>query len=145
MNRRTLHQLRFSYSIREMTSHRRYYLVMSQNITHGAHQQKFSCTRVQETAVPEWKSVRATDALGRVYIVHLNNFECYFLRFLLYRVKSSTSCEALRTVNGQVCATFCEVYQIRRLLDDDVHWNPTMIEAVAAQSPARLRYPLPFC
>ncbi|CAF3387997.1 unnamed protein product [Rotaria sp. Silwood1] len=96
--------------------------------------------RAQGTVVPGWNGVRATDALGRVYTVHPNNFECFFLRLLLHTVKGPTSCEALRTVNGQICATFREACQIRGLLEDDAHWNSTMIEAAAAQSPARLRY-----
>ena len=96
--------------------------------------------RVQGAAVPGWNGVRATDALGCVYTVHPNNFECFFLRLLLHTVRGPTSFEALRTVNGQICATFREACQIRGLLEDDAHWKSTMIEAAAAQSPSRLRY-----
>jgi ATP-dependent DNA helicase PIF1 len=95
--------------------------------------------RVQGTAVPGHHDVRETDALGRVYTVHPNNFECFFLRLLLHTVRGPTSFEALRTVNGRVCSTFREACQVRGLLEDDAQWDATMSEAAVAQSPARLR------
>ena len=95
--------------------------------------------RVQGAAVRDHPGLRATDALGRVYTVHPNNFECYFLRLLLHNVIGPTSFEAIRTVNGHVHATFREACQMRGLLEDDGHWNTTMLEAAAAHSPARLR------
>lgn len=95
--------------------------------------------RVQGVAVVGYPNVRETDALGRVYTVHPNNFECFFLRLLLHTVRGPTSFEALRTVNGQICATFREACQLHGLLADDQQWDATMSEAAAAQSPARLR------
>jgi hypothetical protein len=95
--------------------------------------------RVQGTAVLGYPDVREGDALGRVYTVHPNNFECFFLRLLLHVVRGPTSFEALRTVNGRICATFREACQLHGLLEDDQQWNATMSEAAAAQSPARLR------
>ena len=83
--------------------------------------------------------VRRTGALGRVYTVHPNNFECFFLRLLLHTVKGPTSFEDLRTFNGQVCATCREACQIRGLLEDDAHWDATMLEAAAVHSATRLR------
>ncbi|CAF3843595.1 unnamed protein product [Rotaria sp. Silwood1] len=50
-----------------------------------------------------------------------------------------TPFEALRTVNGQICATFREACQLHGLLEDDQQWDATMSEAAAAQSPVRLR------
>ena len=85
-------------------------------------------------------NVRATNALGRVYTVHPNNFECFFLRLLLHNVRGLTSFDALKTVNGQVCETFREACQKMGLLEDDAHWNSTMMEAAAALLPDRLRY-----
>jgi hypothetical protein len=100
---------------------------------------KFFKLRVQGTAVVGYPNVRETDALGRVYTVHPNNFECFFLRLLLHTVRGPTSFVALRTVNGRVCATFREACQLHGLLEDDQQWDATMSEAAAAQSPARLR------
>jgi len=95
--------------------------------------------RVQGTAVPGYPNIRATDALGRVYTVHPNNFECFFLRLLLHTVRGPTSFEALRTVNDRNCATFREACQLMGLLEDDAQWDATMAEAATVQSPARLR------
>ena len=95
--------------------------------------------RVQGTAVLGHRNVRETDALGRVYTVHPNNFECFFLRLLLHTVRGPTSFEALRTVNSRVCATFREACQLRGLLEDDAQWEATMAEAATVQSPERLR------
>ena len=95
--------------------------------------------RVQGIAVVGYPSVRETDALGRVYTVHLNNFECFFLRLLLHTVRGPTSFEAQRTVNSRICGTFREACQLRRLLEDDRQWDATISEAAAAQSSASLR------
>ena len=77
--------------------------------------------RVQGTGVAGWEGIRATDALGLVYTVHPNNFECFFLQLLLHTVQGPVSFEALKTVNGQICSTFREACQIRGLLKDDAH------------------------
>ncbi|CAF1454121.1 unnamed protein product [Rotaria sp. Silwood1] len=95
--------------------------------------------RVQGTSVPGYRSIRATNALGRVYTVHPNNFECFFLRLLLHTIRGPTSFEALRTVNGRKCATFREACQLLGLLEDDTQWNATMTEAATIQSPSQLR------
>lgn len=94
--------------------------------------------RVQGAAVPGYANLRATDALGHVYTVHPNNFECFFLRLLLHTVRRPTSFEALRAIKGRICTTFRESCQIRGLLEDDIHWDTTMAKAAATQSPARL-------
>ena len=83
--------------------------------------------------------VRTTGALGRVYTVHSNNFECFFLRLLLHTVKGPTSFEDLRTVNSQVCATYRDACELRGLLEDDAHWDATMLEAAAVHSATSLR------
>ncbi|CAF3486417.1 unnamed protein product [Rotaria sp. Silwood1] len=95
--------------------------------------------RVQGTTVPANPNIRATDALGRVYTVHPNNFECFFLQLLLHTIRGPTSYEALRAVNGRICANFREACQLMGLLEDDAQWDATMAEAATVQSPARLR------
>ena len=95
--------------------------------------------RVQGTAVPGHPNIRATDALGRVYTVHPNNFECFYLRLLLHTVRGPTSYEVLRTVNGCICATYREACQQLGLLEDDAQWDATMAEAATIQSPTGLR------
>jgi hypothetical protein len=95
--------------------------------------------RLQGTMVSGSGGVRATDALGRVYTVHPNNFECFYLRMLLHVVRGPTSFDALKTVDGTVCATYREACQVRGLLEDDAHWNATMVEAAATHSAPKLR------
>ena len=51
---------------------------------------------------PHFPDVKSTDALGRVYTVHPNNSECFYLRMLLHEVTGPTSFEALKTVNETV-------------------------------------------
>jgi hypothetical protein len=59
----------------------------------------------------------ASDALGRVYTVHLSNAECYFLRMLLHSRQVPRSFVELRTVVGKVRQTFREAYQTLGLWD----------------------------
>ena len=54
----------------------------------------------QETVVEGCPDVRKTDALGRVYVVHVNNSECFHLRILLHIVKGPTYFISLRTFQG---------------------------------------------
>ncbi|CAF1468876.1 unnamed protein product [Rotaria magnacalcarata] len=95
--------------------------------------------RVQGTAVPGYPNIRATNALRRVYTVHPNNVECFLLRLLLHTIRDPTSFEALRTVNGRICATFREACQLIDLFEDVVQWDAIMTEAGTIQSPARLK------
>ncbi|GBN20200.1 hypothetical protein AVEN_149932-1, partial [Araneus ventricosus] len=67
--------------------------------------------------------VVASEALERVYTVHPNNSECFFLRMLLHTIKGPTSYAMLKTVEGRVCYTFREACQKLGLLEDDEHWT----------------------
>lgn len=67
--------------------------------------------RKQGKPVQGHPNVFSTDALGRVYTVHPNNPECFYLRLLLVNVRGPTSFENLRTVNGELCATYREACQ----------------------------------
>ena len=91
--------------------------------------------RAQGTPVEGFPGIKASDALGRVYTVHPNNFECFCLRLLLHHVNGPTSFHDLRTVNGHICETFREACNKRDLLEDDNHWNATLTEAAATDSP----------
>lgn len=83
--------------------------------------------------------VVASEALGRVYTVHPNNAECFFLRMLLHTVRGPASYEMLKTVNGEVCNTFREACQKMGLLEDDEHWGKAMSEATLTSSPEQIR------
>lgn len=95
--------------------------------------------RKQGNPVPDWPHVRATEALGRIYTVHPNNAECFYLRLLLINVRGPTSFENLRTVNGRLCATYREACQCLGLLENDFHWEHTIAEAVVSQNAHQLR------
>lgn len=86
--------------------------------------------RKQGKPVQGHPNVFSTDALGRVYTVHPNNPECFYLRLLLVNVRGPTSFENLRTVNGELCATYREACQRLNLLEDDSHWDDTLADAV---------------
>jgi len=55
----------------------------------------------QKTPVKGNPNQFVSDVLGRIYTVHPNNDECYYLR-LLVTVRGPTSFKQLRTVNGQL-------------------------------------------
>lgn len=52
--------------------------------------------------------VPVSDARARVYTLHPNKTECYYLRLLLHTVREPTSFTDLKTVNGEVCETYRE-------------------------------------
>lgn len=95
--------------------------------------------RIQGTPVENQPGVKASDALGRVYTVHVTNFECFCLRMLLHHVRGPTSFTELKIVNGQECQTYREACESRRLLENDNHWDETMEEAVQCRSPDKIR------
>ncbi|KAL8599886.1 hypothetical protein ACOMHN_016231 [Nucella lapillus] len=74
-----------------------------------------------------------------MYTISPRQGECYFLRLLLNVVKGPKSYDDLKTVNGEVCATFREACQKQGLLEDDQHLQLAMEEACATQSPKLLR------
>ncbi|KAG8239489.1 hypothetical protein J437_LFUL019012 [Ladona fulva] len=76
---------------------------------------KLFCKRKQGVRTPGCDTC-ASEVLGRVYTVHPNNSECYYLRLLLHTVRWPTSFAALRTVDGEVCQTHREACQKRGLL-----------------------------
>lgn len=79
-------------------------------------------------------------ALGRVYTVHPNNGECYYLRMLLHTVRGPISFAFLKTVNGVEHATFQGACWALHLLEGDQHWDDTLEEACVSDSPKRLRH-----
>jgi hypothetical protein len=62
------------------------------------------------------------------------NDECFYLRLLLVNVRGPTSFQFLRTGNGELCATYREACQHLRLLEDDVHWDHTLADAVISST-----------
>ncbi|GBP03678.1 hypothetical protein EVAR_2424_1 [Eumeta japonica] len=90
--------------------------------------------RKQGTAVDGFPGVKKTDALGRVYVIHPNNSECFRLRMLLHVVKGPTSFAHLRTVQGIIYNTYKTACKEMGLLEDDSHWKNTLSEAAIFSS-----------
>ncbi|XP_026467790.1 uncharacterized protein LOC113371378 [Ctenocephalides felis] len=95
--------------------------------------------RKKGTPVEGYPNIFATDAIGRIYTVHPNNDECYYLRLLLVNVPGPTSFQQLKTVDGHLCATYREACHMLQLLEDDSHWDNTLKDAVISSSPHQVR------
>ncbi|UYV67936.1 hypothetical protein LAZ67_5002546 [Cordylochernes scorpioides] len=95
--------------------------------------------RVQGKLVEGQPGVKRSDTIGRVYAVHVSNFECFCLRILLHNIKGPTSFAYLKIVNGSQYETFRETCAAIGLLENDNHWVVTMDEAVLCQAPTRVR------
>ncbi|UYV65861.1 hypothetical protein LAZ67_3005737 [Cordylochernes scorpioides] len=95
--------------------------------------------RVQGKLVEGRPGVKRSDTIGRVYAVHVSNFECFCLRMLLHNIKGPTSFAYLKIVNGSQYETFRETCAALGLLENDNHWVVTMDEAVLCQAPTRVR------
>jgi len=94
--------------------------------------------RIQDRAVEGHPSLYMTDALGRLYTVHPNNLECFYLRLLLINVRRPTSFEELRIVDGQVCATYRAACQELNLLENDAHWDTSLADASNIARPQQI-------
>lgn len=95
--------------------------------------------RVYGQSVEGHPMIKKSDALGRVYVVHPNNSECFHLRLLLHVLKGPTSFNFLKTVNGVLYSTYKEACKAKGLLEDNTHWNQTLSEASISYSPQSLR------
>ena len=100
--------------------------------------QKFH-RRKQGQPVTGYPGVKKDKVLGRVYTVHPNNSECYYLRLLLHEVRGPTSFTTLKTVAGIVHPTFHSACKSLGLLEDDANWDHTLEEASLFHSPNRIR------
>jgi len=87
--------------------------------------------RSRGTPVEGWPDVRASDALGRIYTVHVSNFECYCLRMLLSVIRGPKNFSDLKTIDGEELSTFQQACEKMNLLEDDNHWDATIEEATA--------------
>lgn len=95
--------------------------------------------RKQGTNVPGWPNIKKDNALGRVYTIHPNNRECFYLRMLLHVIKGPTSFEDLRTVDNIEHQTFQAACLALGLLENDQHWDNALQEAALTDHPGKLR------
>ncbi|GFV61162.1 ATP-dependent DNA helicase [Trichonephila clavipes] len=95
--------------------------------------------RKQGKAVEGHTNLYSSDALGRLYTVHPNNTECFYLRLLLINIRGPISFQDLRTVNGQLCATYRQACQELNLLENDAHWDTALADAPNTARPQQIR------
>lgn len=97
------------------------------------------CRRKQGRKISEYAGICASETIGRVYTVHPNNAECYYLRMLLHVIKGPNSFADLKFVNDETCETYREACLKLGLLEDDKHWEVTLCEAELTRHPRQIR------
>lgn len=95
--------------------------------------------RKKGTPVPGRHNVFSTDTLGRLYTVHPSQSECFYLRLLLVNIRGPTSFQNLKTVNGRYCYTYRQACEELQLLEDDNHWDATLLDASVTSSAHQIR------
>jgi len=115
-----------------------FYSEMPRYFTWNDSSKKFQ-RRKHGQPVVGYANVYSTDTLGRIYTVHPSNDECFYLRLLLVNVRGATSFQSLRTVDGELCTTYREACQCLHLLEDDIHWDHTLADAVIFSSAHQIR------
>ncbi|XP_076944804.1 uncharacterized protein LOC143615592 [Bidens hawaiensis] len=76
-----------------------------------------------------WNLRKRGFSIGRVHHVPPAFNEAYYLRILLNKVKGPMCFEDIRTVDGEVCATYRDACYKRGLLDDDNEYIEAIEEA----------------
>ena len=89
--------------------------------------------------VEGYPEIKMESTIGRVYSVHPNHKECFYLRILLHEVKGPTSFDFLKTVDGVSCSTYHDACLKLGLLANDSQWSSTIEEAAISRSPKALR------
>ncbi|XP_065564322.1 uncharacterized protein LOC136029745 [Artemia franciscana] len=77
--------------------------------------------------------------IGRLYIIHSSQHECFFLRLLLVNVSGPTSFEYLRTVKGTIHDTYRIACQALNLLENDQYWDNCINDACETSTPSQIR------
>uniref|UniRef100_A0A183HN50 Helitron_like_N domain-containing protein n=1 Tax=Onchocerca flexuosa TaxID=387005 RepID=A0A183HN50_9BILA len=75
----------------------------------------------------------------RLYTVHPNQEECFFLRMLLVNVRGPTSFQQLKIVKCVTHATFRSACQALNLLENDRHWDICTNDACNMSHPNQIR------
>ena len=95
--------------------------------------------RKQGERVEDWPNVRKTNVIGRVYTVHVANFECFCLRMLLFNIRGPTKFEDCKNINGRIYESYSAACRGLGLLENDDQWNNTMLDGSLTNSPTKLR------
>lgn len=106
-----------------------YYILRFLNISHGINKIK-NGYHAKEVYIPV-KEIFSTNVLDRFYTVHPRQRDCFYLRLLLINDHGPTSFEwYLRTVSGQLHTSYHDACQALQLLEENIHWNKTLADAV---------------
>jgi hypothetical protein len=84
-------------------------------------------------------SIFKENTIARLYTVHPNQYECFFLRLLLVNVRGPTCFQQLRTVNGVVHDTFRGACEAMNLLENDQHWDVCIKDSCETSNPHQIR------
>jgi len=76
---------------------------------------------MQGSPVNGYLNIYKTDTIGRMYTIHPNNPEYFYLRILLHNVRGPTSFKNLKSVDGIEYDKYREACQKLGLLKDDKH------------------------
>jgi hypothetical protein len=89
--------------------------------------------------VPGWPGIKMDTTIGRIYTIHSNQCECFYLRLLLNYVQGPTSFESLKVFDGVIHATFKATCFALGLLENDEQWKNALAESTLSESPSKLR------
>ena len=95
--------------------------------------------RKQGKSVDGQPNIFKDTTIGRLYTVHPNQHECFFLLLLLVNVPGPTSFEYLRTVNGTIHDNYRSACQALNLLENDQHWDNCINDACETSTPSQIR------
>nr|XP_027077123.1 uncharacterized protein LOC113700895 [Coffea arabica] len=87
----------------------------------------------------KWEPRKQKDCIGRIVTASPMEGERYFLRLLLTHVKSPTSFDDLRTINGAYVRTFREAAILRVYFESDKSQQQCLEEAIMYHMPYSLR------
>lgn len=99
---------------------------------------------MEDQQLSKWINKTLTDASGRIYTVHPNKCDCFYLQLLLINVHYQKSFPNLRTVNGELCATYGEGCQHLHFLEHDTHWDYSLRDAVISSNSHQIRTLFPI-
>lgn len=100
---------------------------------------KIFVRRIKGKIINSNYEIRKSDTIGRVYTIHPNNDECYYLRMLLHQIRGPTCFNDLKTIDGCTFSTYRETCLNLGLLENDNHWNLALTEATITNSPHSIR------
>ena len=75
--------------------------------------------RKQGKSVDDQPTIFKDTTIGRLFTIHPNQSECFFLRLLLVNVLGPTSFDYLGTVNGSIHDTYRNACQALNLFQND--------------------------